>query len=57
MDSLKERYQTIIEKIFQDYIDFIGEEENIQFEIIDTPQPPSTESARLWHRLSRMVHH
>lgn len=34
MDSLKERYQTIIEKIFQDYIDFIGEEENIQFEII-----------------------
>ncbi|MGA1623491.1 MAG: XisI protein [Synechocystis sp.] len=34
MDSLNAHYQTIIKKIFQDYIDFIGKEEGIEFEII-----------------------
>ena len=34
MDSLKEHYSAIIQKVFQDYIDFLGEEEGIQLEIV-----------------------
>lgn len=34
MDSVKDHYRAIIEKVFQDYIDFMGEEEGVQFEIV-----------------------
>lgn len=34
MDSVKDHYRTIIEKVFQDYMDFMGEEEGVQFEVV-----------------------
>lgn len=34
MDSVKDKYRSIIEKIFRDYIDFMGEEDGIQFEVV-----------------------
>lgn len=34
MDSLKDSYRTMIEKVFQDYIDFLGEEEGVQIETV-----------------------
>jgi len=34
MDSVKEHYRTVIGKIFQDYIDFMGEEDGIQIEVV-----------------------
>jgi len=34
MDSLKTLYRTVIKKIFQDYIDFMGKEEGVEFELI-----------------------
>ncbi len=34
MDSLKTLYRAIIKKIFQDYIDFMGKEEGVEFELI-----------------------
>lgn len=37
MESLRDRYRALIVKVFQDYIDFLGEEEGIQLErVVDS---------------------
>jgi hypothetical protein len=34
MDSLSNNYQEIIEKVIADYADFLGEDENVQIELV-----------------------
>ena len=34
MDSLSNNYQEIVEKVIADYADFLGEDENIQIELV-----------------------
>ena len=34
MDSLSNNYQEIVEKVISDYADFLGEDENVQIELV-----------------------
>ena len=34
MDSLNSNYPDIIEKVLQDYADFLGNDENVQIELV-----------------------
>jgi hypothetical protein len=34
MDSLKASYRDAIHKVFQDYIDFLGEEEGVELQVV-----------------------
>lgn len=34
MDSLSDKYQTIIEKVINDYADFLGDDDGVQIELV-----------------------